>query len=102
MGQQSGSSGVEIAGGGPASGEGGFGASGGGGGLMGILGSLLKDPQVMKEISGLGSKFASFHDASNKLSPGTRNMISQAIQQAHQQERPQQQWNPYLGDMSSI
>lgn len=52
---------------------------GGGSGLLQAIRGILKDPAVMKEISGLGSKYAGLMAAEGKMSPNTRSMLAQVM-----------------------
>lgn len=87
--------------------SGGFGADAGvsgtstGGGVGDLIKQLMQDPQLMKEISGLGSKLGALGDAQNKLSPQTRSMLAQVIGQSGQRSATARPIHPFAGDITS-
>lgn len=74
-------------------------------GILGPLGGLLggqgKDPSVTKEILGLSSKLNDAIAAGTKLSPKSREMLTQAIQRGQEGAQRQRPMGPFVGDMTN-
>lgn len=98
----SGGGGMGLAGGLGAGAGIGAGLGGGGSSSGGSIEDLLKDPQVLKELSQLGSSVSGALSAHNKLSPQARNMLQQAISNGVKGAEKKREMNPFIGDMTKF
>ena len=69
---------------------------------MEILQQIMQDPQVLKEVSNMGSKLAGMTQAQQQISPRTKEMLGQAISKAQELTAAKRPQTPFIGDMAGF